>query len=134
MHKKWSFPLNVSSVNVIESAENCGFGYNYWRNPSWKTSFFVFFCVPIYGSSWVCSQSQSFRRQFQRFKKISLFESLITKKKKKKIEQENSMLFMVSILLVVSLIDKLIKLQWLEMKFGLLPSKTIVSFALMKYL
>ena len=56
------------------------------------------------------------------------------KKKKKKIEQENSMLFMVSILLVVSLIDKLIKLQWLEMKFGLLPSKTIVSFALMKYL
>ena len=56
------------------------------------------------------------------------------KKKKKKIEQENSMLFMVSILLVVSLIDKLIKLQWLEMKFGLLPSRTIVSFALMKYL
>ena len=44
------------------------------------------------------------------------------------------MLFMVSILIVVSLIDKLIKLQWLEMKFGLLPSKTIVSFALMKYL
>ena len=93
---------------MTESAENCGFGYNYWRNPSWKTSFFV--QCPIYGSSWVCSQSQSFRRQFQRFKKISVFESLITKKKKK-IEQENSMLFMVSILLVVSLIDKLIKLQ-----------------------
>ena len=96
---------------MTESAENCGFGYNYWRNPSWKTSFFV--QCPIYGSSWVCSQSQSFRRQFQRFKKISLFESLITKKKKKckTNEQENSMLFMVSILLVVSLIDKLIKLQ-----------------------
>ena len=100
---------------MTESAENCGFGYNYWRNPSWKTSFFV--QCPIYGSSWVCSQSQSFRRQFQRFKKISLFESLITKKRKnkkiqcKKNEQENSMLFMVSILLVVSLIDKLIKLQ-----------------------
>ena len=62
------------------------------------------------------------------------FSKVWLKKKKKKIEQENSMLFMVSILLVVSLIDKLIKLQWLEMKFGLLPSKTIVSFALMKYL
>ena len=62
------------------------------------------------------------------------FSKVLLQKKKKKIEQENSMLFMVSILLVVSLIDKLIKLQWLEMKFGLLPSKTIVSFALMKYL
>ena len=62
------------------------------------------------------------------------FSKVCLQKKKKKIEQENSMLFMVSILLVVSLIDKLIKLQWLEMKFGLLPSKTIVSFALMKYL
>ena len=29
LHKKWSFPLN------------CGFGHIYWRNPSWKTSFFV---------------------------------------------------------------------------------------------
>ena len=62
------------------------------------------------------------------------FSKFWLQKKKKKIEQENSMLFMVSILLVVSLIDKLIKLQWLEMKFGLLPSKTIVLFALMKYL
>ena len=62
------------------------------------------------------------------------FSKVWLQKKKKKIERENSMLFMVSILLVVSLIDKLIKLQWLEMKFGLLPSKTIVSFALMKYL
>ena len=62
------------------------------------------------------------------------FSKVWLQKKKKKIEQENLILFMVSILLVVSLIDKLIKLQWLEMKFGLLPSKTIVSFALMKYL
>ena len=28
LHKQWSFPLKISSVN-------------YWRNPSWKTSFFV---------------------------------------------------------------------------------------------
>ena len=69
------------------------------------------------------------------FKDLRKFSfSKVWLQKKKKIEQENSMLFMVSILLVVSLIDKLIKFQWLEMKFGLLPSKTIVSFALMKYL
>ena len=71
---------------------------------------------------------------FKDLRKFPFSKFLLQKKKKKKIEQENSMLFMVSILLVVSLIDKLIKLQWLEMKFGLLPSKTIVSFALMKYL
>ena len=31
--KKLSFPLRVSSVNVTKSAENCGFGHIYWRNP-----------------------------------------------------------------------------------------------------
>ena len=33
LHKKWSFPLRISSVNVAKSAENCGFGHIYWRNP-----------------------------------------------------------------------------------------------------
>ena len=32
MHKKWSFPLMISSVNVTKSARNCGFGHIYWRN------------------------------------------------------------------------------------------------------
>ena len=41
LHKKWSFPLRISSVNVTKSAANCGFGHIYWRNPQWKTSFFV---------------------------------------------------------------------------------------------
>ena len=31
----------IFSVNVTKSAANCGFGHVYWRNPSWKTSFFV---------------------------------------------------------------------------------------------
>ena len=39
-HKKWSFPLRIFSVNVTKSTGNCGFGHIYWRNPSWKTSFF----------------------------------------------------------------------------------------------
>ena len=33
LHKKWSFPLGISSVNVTKSAGNCGFGHTYWRNP-----------------------------------------------------------------------------------------------------
>ena len=41
MHKKWSFSLGISSVNVTKSAENCGFGHINWRNPQWKISFFV---------------------------------------------------------------------------------------------
>ena len=41
LHKKWSFPLRISSVNLTKSAVSCGFGHIYWRNPSWKTSFFV---------------------------------------------------------------------------------------------
>ena len=41
LHKKWSFPLRISSVNVTISAGNCGFCHIYWRNPWWKTSFFV---------------------------------------------------------------------------------------------
>ena len=41
LHKKWSFPLRISSVNVTKSTITCGFGHIYWRNPTWKTSFFV---------------------------------------------------------------------------------------------
>ena len=41
LHKKWSFPLRISSVNVTKSAVFCGFGHIYWRNPNWKTSFFL---------------------------------------------------------------------------------------------
>ena len=33
LHKKWSFPLMVSSVNVTKSAGNCGFGHIHWKNP-----------------------------------------------------------------------------------------------------
>ena len=41
LHKKWSFPLRISSANMTKSAVSCRFGYTYWRNPLWKTSFFV---------------------------------------------------------------------------------------------
>ena len=33
LHKKWSFPLSTSSVNVTKSAGDCRFGHIYWRNP-----------------------------------------------------------------------------------------------------
>ena len=39
LHKKWSFQLRISSVNITKSAGNCGFGHIYWRNSQWKTSF-----------------------------------------------------------------------------------------------
>ena len=32
LHKKWSFPLTISSVNVTKSAVSRGFGNIYWRN------------------------------------------------------------------------------------------------------
>ena len=38
LHKKSSFLLKISSVNLTKSAVSCGFGHIYWRNPSWKTS------------------------------------------------------------------------------------------------
>ena len=47
LHKKWSFTLRISAVNVTKSAENCGFGPNYWRNPYWETSFFAE-CIPLH--------------------------------------------------------------------------------------
>ena len=33
LHKKWSFPLRISSVNVTKSAVSCGFGHIYCKNP-----------------------------------------------------------------------------------------------------
>ena len=32
-HKKWSFPLKMSSANATKSAVSCGFGHIYLRNP-----------------------------------------------------------------------------------------------------
>ena len=33
LHKKWSFPLRISSLNVTKSAVSSVFGHIYWRNP-----------------------------------------------------------------------------------------------------
>ena len=41
LHKKWSFPLRISSANVTKSAGNCLFGHIYRKNLWWKFSFFV---------------------------------------------------------------------------------------------
>ena len=39
LHKKQSFPLRISSVNVTKSAGNCRFGHIYWRNPNRRLHF-----------------------------------------------------------------------------------------------
>ena len=44
LHKKWSFPLRISSINVAKS----GFGHIYWRNAYWKNSFFVHFLFQFF--------------------------------------------------------------------------------------
>ena len=41
LHKRWSFPYRIFSVNLTKCTRNCGLGHIYWRNPWWKTSFFV---------------------------------------------------------------------------------------------
>ena len=43
LHKKCSFPLRISTVNVIKSAISCWFGQIYWRNP--LTKYFIFCAV-----------------------------------------------------------------------------------------
>ena len=39
--QKWSLSLRVSSANINKPAVSCGFGHIYWRNPQWKTSYFI---------------------------------------------------------------------------------------------
>ena len=41
LHEKWSFRRRISPVNVTKLVGNSGFGHIYWRNPSWKTLFFL---------------------------------------------------------------------------------------------
>ena len=62
LHKKWSFPSRISSVNETKSAVSCGFGHIYWRNLRWKT----FFCAVRY---------EIFRNE-NVFGKLSLLENL----------------------------------------------------------
>ena len=33
LHKKWSFPLRIFSVNVSKFTVSCRFGHFYWKNP-----------------------------------------------------------------------------------------------------
>ena len=33
--------MKIYSVNVTKSAVSCGFDHIYWRNPQWKSSFFL---------------------------------------------------------------------------------------------
>ena len=40
LHKKWSFSLRVSSVNVTKSPVSYGFGHIYWKKSFMKNFFF----------------------------------------------------------------------------------------------
>ena len=59
LHKKWSFPLRISSVNVTKSAVSFGFCHIDKSNPRCETSFFVqwsffFEKVAIFVSKSIC--------------------------------------------------------------------------------
>ena len=41
LHKKWSFSFKSFLVYMTKCAVNCRLCHIYWRNPWWKTSFFV---------------------------------------------------------------------------------------------
>ena len=45
LHKKWSFPLRISSVNVIKSLVSCGFNHIYWKKSLMEN--FIFCAVLI---------------------------------------------------------------------------------------
>ena len=56
LHKTWSFPWRISSVNITKSTENCKFGHIYSKNLSWKTSFFVQFQLSIFFITCFCNE------------------------------------------------------------------------------
>ena len=68
LHKIWSFPLRISSVNVTKSAFSCGFGHIYWRNPLWKTSFFLQ-CILLFSRKKV---KASIKKDLGHIKKLQL--------------------------------------------------------------
>ena len=59
LHKKWSFPLRISSVYVTEFAVSCRFGHVYWRIPKLKTSFLLQ-CLTMFWTQ--CSEYSLYSR------------------------------------------------------------------------
>ena len=52
LHKKWSFRLRISSVNVTKSSGNCGFGHIYWKIFTGKLQFLCSVILDNYSSSY----------------------------------------------------------------------------------
>ena len=52
--KKWSFSFRISLVNVTKSDVFSRFSQIYWRDPQWKTSFFVQWYWAIFAHIRVC--------------------------------------------------------------------------------
>ena len=71
LHKKWSFPLRISSINVTESAVSCEFSHIYWRNSEQKTSIFLscessFQLLNNHASNWCRIMSVTVKESYQR--------------------------------------------------------------------
>ena len=76
LHKKWNFPLRISSINMTKSAENCGFGHIYWRNPYWKLHFLCSASCWISKSKGTSLMKDSLH--FKAHKSTGLVEFLVT--------------------------------------------------------
>ena len=72
LQKKWSFPLRIS-LDVTKSVRNCGFGHIYWRNPSWKTFFFVQCYLPL-----SCTSNRSIATALNCIGRLLLFTIIST--------------------------------------------------------
>ena len=70
--KKWSFLLRIS-VHVMKST--FGFGHTYWRNSSWKTSFFVQWKVTTFMKSSKAVR-KSFAEVYNKKANLKFLESL----------------------------------------------------------
>ena len=55
--QKMKFSIKHFSVDVTKSAVSCGLGHTHWRNPWWKTSFFVQWIMMVL-AKWVSLLTQ----------------------------------------------------------------------------
>ena len=93
LHKEWSFPVRIFSVNMTKSTVSSGFDHIYWRGLYWKTPFFVqcyiisliFFCGLMFKDSiwkgfFISSIDRSKYSSDGPSQSFSIFSLLITNK------------------------------------------------------
>ena len=78
LHRRWSFPLSISSVNVTKSAVSCRFAHIYWKNPYWKTSFCVQYQRKTQGRNFHAHHSSAIFGYFEQTRNSIIMLLLLT--------------------------------------------------------